>query len=469
LDIARYGVEIFNRAPADAFDRVELLAVMHIRAVICLGDLPKAQELTAYYEAKYLRLPEDDAFRNHTLGGIYYCWGILRSLMCTTDDRYDFDVYYAKLDECLSRSPINVGQLANHPAGPWISLVGSSRKGAPQEFNEAFARAVHHVSHCLNGAMAGGDHLACGELAFYQGDTGKAESLINSALVKARQQKQFELVHRALFYILRIAVFQGNYIKAELALKDMEALLLENEYSVRFVTYDITLAWYYFILGIYEKIPDWLKERFTSYGHVYFIENFGNQVKACYHYITKNYPPLLAYMEEQKRRESILFGRVEMLAMEACVHYKEKNKTMAYGFLAEAWEIASPNGIIMPFIELGKDMRTLCASAAKESKCKIPGAWLENINRKAATYAKRQTHVIAEYKQAHNMIDGIVLSPREKDILKDLSYGLSRAEIAAGRNISINTVKMVINNIYYKVGAENVADLVRITVERKMI
>jgi DNA-binding NarL/FixJ family response regulator len=67
------------------------------------------------------------------------------------------------------------------------------------------------------------------------------------------------------------------------------------------------------------------------------------------------------------------------------------------------------------------------------------------------------------------MADDLILSPREAEILTDLSHGLTRVEIAVSRNLSINTVKMIINMIYSKAGAENLADLIRIAVERKMI
>jgi LuxR family maltose regulon positive regulatory protein len=467
-DIARYAAEIFGRIPAEAFDQVGFLCVMHIRTIMCLGMWQEACALAEMYEAKFLQRPED-AVRNHTLGCIYYCWGILRSLMCTTDDCYDFDVYNAKLDECLSKFPLDLGQLANHPSGPWINMVGVARKGAPQEFIEAIIHAEHHSSHCLNGAMTGWGDLVRGELLFYQDDIRGAEPLIVQALDKAREHKQFEIVHRALLYILRIAVLQGNYAKMERALKDMEAQLGENDYTLRFTTYDIALAWYYYSLGLPENIPDWLQDKFTPYGHPSFIENFGNQAKARYCYLTKNYPPLLAYMGEQKQRESILFGRVEMLAIEACVHYKMKDKALAMAALHEAYKAASPNDLLMPFIELGKDMRTLTASAMKDPRTKIPKAWLENINRRAASYAKHQGHVTTEYKRANNMSDRDAISPREADILADLSHGLSRSEIANSRGLSINTVKMVITNVYGKLGAENLADLIRIATERKMI
>ncbi|MCL1865294.1 MAG: LuxR C-terminal-related transcriptional regulator [Spirochaetes bacterium] len=469
-DIACYAADIFSRTPEEAFDSVDFLAAMHVRAVVCLGTLDKAVKLMEYYEEKYQKLPIDNVFRNRTLGGIYYCWGFARMLMCTIDHRYDFDLYFAKQDYCLTISPgTDPGQLANHQVGPWVSQAGSSEKGALQEHIDALTRSMHHASHCMKGTMAGIDDLAKGELKFYQGDIRAAEHFVVRSLEFARKHRQFDIAHRALFYMLRLAVAQGDYLKAEQAVKDIETQLDESDYTIRFVTFDIAMGWYYCVLNMLEMVPDWLKEKFTHYGHPYFIENFGNQVKARYCYITKSYPLLLAYMQELKHRESILFGRVEMLAMEACVHYKLKNKTEAFAILTEAYETALPNSIQIPFTELGKGMRTLTASALKDSGCKIPKSWLVEINRKSASYAKYQSHIIAIYKQANRIKDDISFSQRELEILTDICHGLSRTEIAVARSLSVNTVKMVINNIYSKLGAENLADLIRIAVERKLV
>jgi DNA-binding NarL/FixJ family response regulator len=71
--------------------------------------------------------------------------------------------------------------------------------------------------------------------------------------------------------------------------------------------------------------------------------------------------------------------------------------------------------------------------------------------------------------QTSGIKDSIVMSPRETEILSDISHGLSRSEIAVARELSVNTVKMIINKVHYKLGAENMADLIRIAVERKLI
>ncbi|MDR0314014.1 MAG: hypothetical protein LBI14_10500, partial [Treponema sp.] len=408
-DIARFATAIFDRAPEEAYDTVTALAITHIRCYLCQGLWEKSVELAEYYEAKYLKLPDhlqavrrgsplaNELFRKRALGGIYYWWAMSRTQMCLVDDHYDFDCYFEKFINCISNLA-EPPKLTIHTPGPWIIFVGSPSKGAPEECINALTRSAAYISQRYVGRLAGEDELAWGELKFYQGDIRAAEPFIVRSLEITHDKRQFEIEHRALSYILRIAILQGNYVKAEQALKDMKAQLDENEYTNRFINYDISISWYYYILGLPDKTPDWLKENFSPYGHAGFIENFGNQIKARFCYMTKNYPPLLSDIQQMKQRESYLFGRVEMLAMEACVHYKLKDKNKAFAVLLEAYNTASPNGLLMPFIELGKDMRTLTIAALKEES-KIPRPWLEGINRKSALYAKHQGYVITEYRQ----------------------------------------------------------------------
>ncbi len=91
-------------------------------------------------------------------------------------------------------------------------------------------------------------------------------------------------------------------------------------------------------------MPAWLREKFAPYNHAYFVENLGNQIKARYHYLVRNYAPLLAYIRDMQRRESILYGRVEMLALKACIHYRMKDGPAAFSALCQAYEEGCPNG-----------------------------------------------------------------------------------------------------------------------------
>jgi LuxR family maltose regulon positive regulatory protein len=467
-DIASYAAEIFDRTPIEVFDKVQYLASIHLRTIMCQGLWEEAIKKAEYYEARFSQLPDNDPTKRSSLSSIYYCWGITRGIMCLSTHVYDFDIFFEKQSKCYL-TPIDPGKVVLISPGPWSCIVGSSKKSSINEYLEALKKSVEHFSRCYVNAEDGRYELAYGEFKFYQGDINAAESHITMALNRAREKKLSEIMHRTLFYILRISVLQGNYAKTQQVLKEMKTLLDDTNYFNRFADCDITLCWYYFVLNQPEKTPDWLREKFSLYADACFVENYANQMKARYCYMTRNYNSVLSYIQEMKQRESFLFGRIEMLAIEACIHYKMKEKEKAYIVFTEAYMTASPNEILMPFIELGKDMRTLTAFILKKTDCTIPKIWLESINRKAASYAKRLAHVVTEYKRANHIAEGIHISQRETEIITDLSHGLSRSEIAANRNLSINTVKMVINNVYMKLGAENLADAIRIATERKIV
>jgi len=305
-------------------------------------------------------------------------------------------------------------------------------------------------------------------MKFYQGDVQGAESSFLSALEKAQEAGWDEAVQRVLFYLMRIAFVQGKHEKAEQTLKDIETLRVKKEFAQRFVSCDIALGWYYYILRQPEEIPVWLKEKFSPYAHPYLPENFVNQMKARFYYMTRNFAPLLAYIREMKNRESILFGRVEMLAMEACARYQMRDKAGAFSALREAYETASPNEIVMPFIELGKDMRTLTLAAMRGQDCGIPVQWLKEVNQRASTYAKNQTMMITG-KSMQGVNKTIPLSPHEAEVLHDLYAGYTRAEIAAKLKISVSAVNNYIGSIKTKLHVQSTVDIIRIAGERKLV
>jgi DNA-binding NarL/FixJ family response regulator len=114
-------------------------------------------------------------------------------------------------------------------------------------------------------------------------------------------------------------------------------------------------------------------------------------------------------------------------------------------------------------------MRTLAAAALRDKACTIPRPWLETIHRKAGAYAKRLAAVVSEYQKANGIGKEAALSSKELDILNDLYQGFSRAQIAERRNLSLNAARMALNTIYTKLGADNVADVIRAALDRNLI
>ena len=390
-------------------------------------------------------------------------------VLSTVDDRFDFDTYFEKQYNCLKDQSVNPACVYHHPPGLWTSFTGSERAGSLQEYLDALTRTTYYLQECSNGLTAGIDDLCHGEMLFYQGDITHSDVLFHKALQKAWENKQFEIVHRSLFYIMRISVCQGDEEKLKYALAELEKLLDFSEYFVRTNVYDISVGWYYYILNKPERVPSWLKERFVDNAHTNTLENSGNHIRAFYYYMTRNFAGLLAYMDGQRRHGSILYERLELLAMEACIHHKMKNNEQMFKTMQEAYETARPNGIVMPFIQLGSDMRMLIEAIEKDTKHRIDKAWLKEIKQKASAYHRNQVFIISNYRRANELGSKISLSKRESEILRDLADGLSRTEIAEKYELSINTVKFHITCIYDKLGARNRADVFRIAAEYDLL
>ncbi len=468
-DIALYSREIFENAPEGICTEIPLFLPRYWRVLLSLGLISDVILLAKDYEQKILEIREPSVFHQHLLACTYVILGKARMLAGIVDDRYDFDGYYEKAGKILSEYPMITRHLTSYHLAPWISMAGSARKNAPQEFCKALSNVVSCLSDSLKKPLAGLDHLCRGELLLYQGDISAAETTILQALEQARSHGQFENIHRALLYLIRIAVLQGNYVKMTQNLKDLEDAAAPLQYDANSDLLQIAAGWYHYLLRQPQQMPGWIKDRFTPYIHTVFIENYGNQIRTRYCYLTHNYPPLLAYIQELKQRESVLFYRIEMLVLEACTYFHMKKKDLAHSTLHEAYITAAPNDIVLPFIELGKDMRTLSNSALKDPLCKIPHAWLLNIHRRSTTYSKHQAQVITTFKKVHNYENSVNLSALELAILRDLVKGLSRSEIATHQKLSINTINSSVTHIYTKLNAHNIVDAVRIAIERRLL
>jgi LuxR family maltose regulon positive regulatory protein len=465
---AKFVLEIYEKAPRECLERIAMYHLQHSRLLMSVGRYDDAMADISSRIEKYEALPSSD-FNNQVLCAAYVALGVMNYRTLPFTDRCDFDKPMAEGNRYYQLSPHEYEAVTSVNLHAWISRVGTARRGAMEEYIEALSRAIPHAMNVLDGFMYGLDDLAHGELLFYRGDMRQAELFCLRALGKAEERDQYEVRNRSLFYLMRIGIAQGGFEKVQAWLKALEAQLETSDYFLRFTSYDIVYGWYYSAIGQQRLVADWLKGSFAPAAVGDFIASFGNLVKTRFYYADRRYHELLSFVESGQGTDSVLFGKLEMKLIEAVCRYHTKDRKAALDALCEAYGLAESNDLTMPFIELGKDMRTLTASAMRETGLGIPRQWLETINRKAATYAKRLSAVVAEYRKAHGMGDEVRLSPRETEILGDLCRGLSRSQIAAERGLSINTVKLVLSTVYTKLGADNVADAIRIALERKLV
>jgi LuxR family maltose regulon positive regulatory protein len=469
-DQAKFILDIYDRAPASVLEGVVLYHREYPNLLMSVGLYAEALADIEKRIEKYSALPCSD-FNNRVLCGIYMALAITHYLMAPNTDCYDFveplekAVHYYKL-----KPQLESGSITSVSLSALVSKVGTTRSGAMEEYIDALTRSIPHIAYILGGCMSGMDDLTSGELQFYKGDLKNSMKFLKQALYKAEGKNQYEVRNRALFYLLRIAVAQGDFEEVQKIFKKLSAQLEMKEYPTRFITYDIVSSWYYSVLNQPNLVAHWILSGDFGKGSLgTFKEDFGNFVKAKFYYSDKRYHELLSFLESKPFFGEVLFGKLEIKLLTAACQYHLKDRDASRVALQEAYDLALSNNLTMPFIELGNDMRTLTRAAMREKDCKLPLQWLELINRKSATYAKQLLLVTSEYKKANNIGDDVRLSTREMEALRDLYEGFSRSEIAVNRNLSIATVKMVLNTVYAKLGANSLADVIRIAVKRGLI
>ena len=468
-DLAAYTLELLDRMPEDAFARNPLAPAMRVKMLVSLGKIEDAEALARRYSIEYEKLP-DSPSRNRALAELYGAWGLLRVIRCPDTDVYDFDYYFEKQKMYYDLNPFEVmGPAASISVGVYAILVGTPRAGAPEEYIEALAKTIPHLYHSLGGCMYGLDDLARGELHFIRREFTASERYFKLAQDKARLKKQYTVQHRALLYSMLNALVGGDIESGNRILGELEAMLDLKDFPIRFEAYDIAQAQYHVALGQPESIPEWLKTDLTASMHPAFFTNYANRMKLHYHYLTGQYGKLLAFFQSARKKRGLLFGDVTYRVIEALSLFQLKRRKEAVSVLAEAYELAAPNRLVVPFTEFAKDMRTLTAAALKDDACTIPRKWLEDINLKASAFSKRQSNLKSEYQLSRQPSGSISLTAREKEILSSLSQGISRSEIAQTHNISPNSVKMSINMINEKLFAKNLVEAIRVAKERGII
>ncbi|MDR1271450.1 MAG: LuxR C-terminal-related transcriptional regulator [Clostridiales Family XIII bacterium] len=469
---ALYLFDILDRAPESVFDEIPIARVLYTKVLLSLGRLDEVIEnLNGHISV--MESKGEAGADTATLVWLYCNLGFAKILQSTDTGEYDFAWLFEKADEYMKKSGMAPpDEPVNSPILSYACTVGNSRKGDPEKYIEEVARSIHFTNHVLNGCLYGSDDLAVSEVAYYRGDMAACERYAVQSCLKARERGQSYIEGRALFLLLRMNLARGRYHKIVEVLSHFDELAKRHGIYMERIQHEIVLSWYYASIDETDDIAPWVKSAFLSSDEEAFITGLEDIAKQKYYLSEKKYHTLLAFMDRRPMSHGIrkfIIGRIGILVSEAVCHYNLKNKAEAMEALKQAYDLAAPNAFDMPFIEMGNHMRSLAGAMLREKKCDIPPEWLELIRSKSATYAKRVAHVRSSYRQNAGKNGDIQLTLREKEVLQDMAQGLSRAEIAVYRNISVNTVKAMLQIIYEKLGADNSMDALRIAISENLI
>jgi LuxR family maltose regulon positive regulatory protein len=473
--IAQMLLEILDKAPSSVYENNPLIYTHRLRILMSLGMMEQAEKETEETISRVEAMPLSPLV--HQI--LTVCYGnkaLTRLLTAPYTEDYDFIADFERCayhgSQCGCRVvplPLSVLNISS-----FLCRVNKPEKGEIERYLAMLETIVPLAAGALGGMEWGVDTLARAEFALFKHNLTEAEQFAKETVKRAREWDQYEVENRALMYLLWVYLARGNWEAIQDVFKQLEAQLDKEHYINRFTFHDILTASFYSRIGRTDKVPHWIKNDFERSDLNSMNLALEVLVKARCHMVERRYPAALAALSILENRNSLydpgnfLFGKISMKTLEAVCRYRNHDKSGAFASLEQAYLLSAPNELDMPFIELGKDMRSLADAALKEGS-NIPREWLEKIRLGASAYAKK-LFIIAEHYRTEDgkaaprpLVNApAALSPREKEVLTALLQGMTRVEIAAQTSLSANTVKSITRSIYNKLGAQNKADAARI-------
>lgn len=320
---------------------------------------------------------------------------------------------------------------------------------------------VELYSQVSGGAGLGSGTLFIAEYGLETGDFSEVELNALRTIYKAKTKNQTSMIICASLTLARLYIWKNRYLEALSMLNSLNQEVSSNIESILMNTYDLCLGYIYSCTGEYDKIPKWIKEgnmtinslmiqgavfSYVVYGKALMLS--GNWAKA--EALCESFIPYFGIFDNQ-------LGYIHNYIHLTIAAYKRGSMEKAKSWLLKALEIGQKDNIVMPFAENGKNLLAIL-------RC-LEGEGIDSA------YIKKLIDLCSMYSSTISSpnFSGCMLTSREKEILKLLSKGMGRTEIAEILFISAATVRTHTQNIYEKLGVNKKGDALKKAAEYHII
>jgi len=474
-ETAQFILDILDRMPKSIYEEKPFTHVLHAKFVLNCFRFEDSNKETLRIVKKYKRLPQIEENRI-ILGESYIILGLTDFVKCTYTGEYAFPEYFRLADGYLpgGSTLINKNNFTYNPGG-YNCIIGNSFAGAFDKFIDAIRCYEPYATKVTNGSGSGMEYLCLTEKSYFQMVLKDVEKYASLTIDAAEKQDQSNTICMAIFYLVRANIALGNYGRIMSLLEQLKSVCEKYNTSRSYKLLDLTESWFYIQIRQPDKVAAWIKGDISPLNQETVPINylFGRLTQAKYYMSEQKYDDLLAHLDKEDKLfgpNLYLLGTLDNKVLKAVALYQTKETKKAIATLQEVYDLAAPDSLYMPLVEIGNKMRPLTRAAMKDETCTIPKEWLEMISTKSSTYAKRVSKIMTEYRIANSENDKQPeLTLRELELLTDLSHGLSREEIASDLNISIDKVKHMLQSVFDKLGAANTIDAVRIAISKKLV
>ncbi|QQO08748.1 helix-turn-helix transcriptional regulator [Breznakiella homolactica] len=436
----------------------------YLRALVHLNtlELEKTESLLLGLEQRLLAQDTPEALS--LLGDVYASLGSLHMM----ETREDFGDYYKKASGYLPagtnfKNKNKLLNLNNHNFS-----MADNQPGARERMEQAVHYGVPWASRVLAGGLSGMEYIFSAEASYLSYELDAAQQHAYRGIYKAEASAQHDLVCNGFCILARTAYIRGDSEKLQDHIQSITDYAERYELNALKEIRDTALAWYYIKLRDFKKIPKAIltinesEHPMLAYGRTQIV--YANFLIA-----REEYAKLVGMLEYPKGlflTQGIWQDRIALFIMRAIGYCQMEKPGAAMEALWTAYDMAYRNNLTTLFIEAEHFMLPLISLAREQREYAFDRQWLDHIDEQAGAFARRAAAVRASYRKQSTVKTGRPnpLTRREEEILRDLSRGLTREEIAVVYSISVNTVKSFIRTIYNKLDASNRAEAVSIAI-----
>jgi len=335
-----------------------------------------------------------------------------------------------------------------------------------------------------NGQGVGADSVLHAEMMLMRGDDSHAEILCHRALYQARSKQEICICLCAEQILARIAILRGDVEGFITAIENIKSYAKEssNLYILRMV--DICLSVISVSLDTTDMVAKWFCDMESIKKKVY--ARAVPYVSILYSHLLvreKHYAEFLGLADEMismSEEMNYVFPRLYSLIFKARAYYFRGSEGKALKNLEEAFALAFPDKIYLPFAQfsymddmlakirtgIGQQLKALPDSKDMKEQISSPEA-----SAAPAKWKKDIDNVMELYKRYHKGREIILnamqqkkspLTPREREVALLAQNRLSHQEIAEKLCISKATVRTILHNAYNKLGIHSRTELYKI-------
>lgn len=465
-DIASLLINILNNFPEGFMRKNPLIRVVCAAYMLNNLDFEPAKKNVLELIGELAVLPKTK--KNSAIIGEAY---IILAFINLIQKNHDFVENFKRADACLPEgSMFNYSQVKMIDSN-YAFFSGMLKPEEIQRLQKDFLEVSRYASKVMHGFGYGIEYLFLAEHSFFTGDLKKSQEYAFESIYRARQKSQHDIYCNGYFLLMRINAAKGKYETIIDCLNQLKEYIQTSPTSSNIL--DIAESWFLILIGQYDNVASWLLNESLNEKLYPPISIGKDRIIRAYYFLEKGaYDELLPFtkwLEYLFHAKVVRLDLITIRIFKALSFLYINNMPKCIEIIRSIYEIAYDNHFTMQFIEMGRHTCLMIDKIRKVENHGLPDEWLNSIYAKAATYGKRQAYLKSKYNSMRILENNIHITKREKEILNELCQGLTRDEISDSLNISINTVKSGLKNVYGKLGAANSAEAVRIAIQLNLI